>query len=63
MTDRVTVNADRTKLLPPNSPQKGYRITRVEAKELGLLDSAEKPIQQRRTVEAKPPRRTTRKQA
>lgn len=49
MTDRVTVNADRTALLPDNSPQKGFRITREEAAELGLVDSAEKPTQERRT--------------
>lgn len=48
MTDRVVVNRDRTALLPPNSPQKGYYITRKEAVELGLLDSAEKLIQTRR---------------
>ncbi len=48
MTDRVTVNRDRTKLLPPNSPEKGWRITRKEAKELGLLKSEENPVQKRR---------------
>jgi hypothetical protein len=49
MTDRVTVSADRTRLLPPNAPEKGYRITREEAAELGLVESAEKPVQERRT--------------
>jgi hypothetical protein len=58
MADRVTVNRDRTVLLPPNSPEKGYRITREEAAELGLVDSAEKPVQERRAP-AKP--RATRK--
>jgi hypothetical protein len=48
MTDRVTVNAGRTALLPDNAPEKGWRITREEAAELGLLDSAEKPKQERR---------------
>lgn len=69
MTDRVTVSADKTRLLPPHSPQKGYRITRAEAAELGLVDSADKPTQQRRTQAAETPteapkpqkRRTTRK--
>lgn len=72
MTDRVTVNAAKTALLPPNSPEKGYRITRAEAAELGLVDSAEKPIQARRTgplrtveqvgpTAPKPKRRYTRK--
>jgi hypothetical protein len=50
MTDRVVVNRDRTALLPPNSPEKGYRITREEAAELGLVDSAEKPKQERRAA-------------
>lgn len=48
MTDRVVVSADRKRLLPPHSPEKGYRITREEAAELGLTE-AEKPVQQRRT--------------
>lgn len=50
MTDRVLVNRDRTALLPPNSPEKGWRITRAEAYELGLLDSEEKPKQERRSA-------------
>ena len=49
MTDRVTVNRDYTRLLPPNSPEKGWRITRKEAHRLGLLESDEKPVQKRRT--------------
>lgn len=68
MTDRVTVNRDRTALLPPNSPEKGFRITREEAAELGLVDSADKPKQERRTQnfdasKAKTPqtRRTTKR--
>lgn len=48
MTDHVVVNRTRTALLPPNSPEKGFQITREEAAELGLLESAEKPAQQRR---------------
>ena len=53
MTERVVVNSDRSALLPPNSPQKGFRITREEAAELGLLDSADKPTQERRSAPAK----------
>ena len=49
MTDRVTVNRDRTRLLAPNSPEKGFRITRKEAVALGLLETEEKPVQKRRT--------------
>lgn len=65
MTDRVTVNRDRTALLPANSPEKGFRITREEAAELGLVDSAEKPKQERRAPfdasKAKTAPRATRK--
>ena len=49
MTDRVTVSADKTRLLPDNAPEKGYRITRQEAFELGLLKDADKPVQERRS--------------
>lgn len=58
MADMVIVNRDKTALLPPNSPQKGWSITREEAAELGLLKSAEKPKQQRRSGE---PKKQTRK--
>lgn len=70
MTDRVLVNRDRTALLPPHSPEKGWQITREEAVKLGLLEAAEKPAQQRRapafdSANAKVPpvqrRRSTRK--
>lgn len=57
MTDRVVVSADRKRLLPPHSPEKGYRITREEAAALGLTE-AEKPVQERRTKQT---RRTTSK--
>ncbi len=50
MTDRVTVNRTRTALLPDNSPEKGFRITRTEAAELGLVETAEKPKQERRSA-------------
>jgi len=48
MTDNVLIDRTRTKLLPPNSPEKGYQVTREMAVELGILDSAEKPKQERR---------------
>lgn len=57
MTDRVVVSADRSRLLPPNSPEKGFLITRKEALELGLLDSEEKPKQVRRAPTAPPKQR------
>ena len=49
MTDRVTVSRDFSRLLPPHSPEKGWRITRKEAHALGLVESEEKPVQRRRT--------------
>ena len=52
MTDRVTVSRDKTRLLPPNSPEKGWRITRKEAAALGLVESEEKPAQTRRVPKA-----------
>ena len=58
MTDRVTVNRDRTALLPPHSPEKGWRISRKEAAELGLLDSEEKPQQVRRTPQKRRKRKS-----
>jgi hypothetical protein len=48
MTDHVLVNRDKTALLPPNAPEKGYRIPREEAFKLGLVESADKPVQERR---------------
>ena len=61
MTDRVTVSRDRTRLLPPHSPEKGWRITRKEAADLGLLESEEKPEQRRRVErkKAEPQKRRT----
>lgn len=48
MTDRVLVNRTRTALLPDNSPEKGFLMTREEAAKLGLVESADKPKQERR---------------
>ena len=53
MTDKVVVNRDRTRLLPPNSPEKGWHITLKEAKALGLVESEEKPKQSRRATPQK----------
>ena len=69
MTDSVTVSRDYSRLLPPHSPEKGWRITRKEAHALGLVESEEKPVQRRRTQAAETPaeprkpqkRRSTRK--
>ena len=69
MRDLVLVSRDRTRLLPPNSPEKGWQISRADAKKLGLLESEEKPTQQRRTQATQTPteprkpqkRRTARK--
>ena len=48
MTDHVLVDRTRTKLLPPNSPEKGWQMPRAEAAKLGLVSEAEKPAQERR---------------
>ena len=50
MTDKVVVNRDRTRLLPPNSPEKGWSISRKEAAALGLVKAEETPRQERRTI-------------
>ena len=63
MTDRVLVNHDRTALLPPNSPHKGYLIARADAERLGLLDSADKPTQARRTSTTAQKRRSAPRKA
>lgn len=51
MSDLVTVSRDRSRLLPPNAHEKGWRITRKEAAALGLVESEEKPEQARRTFD------------
>jgi hypothetical protein len=55
MTDLVLVNRTRTALLPPNAPEKGYQISREEAAKLGLLETADKPTQQRRVQKRRTP--------
>ncbi len=48
MTDNVLIDRTRTKLLPPNSPEKGYQVSREKAVELGILESSDQPKQERR---------------
>jgi hypothetical protein len=48
MTDNVFLNRDRTKVVPPGSIEAKWQVPRAEAAKLGLLDSAEKPVQDRR---------------
>ena len=68
MANNVWVNRDRSKVVPVYSAEAKWQISRKEAVELGLLDSADAPVQQRRaafdSVNAKTPpqrRRTTRR--
>lgn len=48
MTDNVFLNRDRTAVVPAGSAEAKWQISRAEAAKLGLLDSAEKPVQERR---------------
>ncbi len=49
MTDNVYLNRDRTRVVPAGSVEAKWQISRKEAHELGLLDSPDKPTQERRT--------------
>lgn len=49
MSDNVYLNADRTQVVPESAAGKKWQVPRSEAVRLGLLESAEKPIQERRT--------------
>lgn len=48
MSDNVYVNRDRSKVVPAGSSEAKWQISREEAVRLGLLESAEKPVQKRR---------------
>ena len=52
MTKLVTVNRDKTRLLPPNAFEKGWRIYEDEAIELGLIESESKPQERRPAFDA-----------
>ena len=49
MSDNVYISADKTKVVEEWTVGKKYQVPRAEAARLGLLDSAEKPVQQRRS--------------
>ncbi len=49
MTDNVYLNRDRTAVVDQWSVGKKWQVPRSQAVRLGLLDSAEKPVQERRT--------------
>jgi len=53
MTDNVYLNRDRTKVVPAGSFEAKWQVSRKEAHDLGLLDSPDKPIQERRTDQAR----------
>lgn len=69
MSDNVYLNADKTKVVEEWTFGKKWQVPRAEAVKLGLLDSADKPVQQRRAFDAtkatapveKPQRRRTSK--
>ena len=58
MSDNVYLNRDRTAVVPEYADGKKWQVTREEAVKLGLLDSADKPVQERRAPQK---RRTTKK--
>ncbi len=59
MTDNVYLNADKTKVVSEWTVGKKWQVPRKEAVRLGLLDSEEKPVQQRRSQK----RRSSKKDA
>lgn len=65
MPDNVYLNKDKTAVVPEWTVGKKWQVPRKEAAKLGLLDSAEKPVQERRTEpqvrRTAAPKRTTRK--
>ena len=50
MSDNVYLNKDKTAVVPEYAVGKKWQVTREEAVRLGLLDSAEKPVQTRRSA-------------
>lgn len=48
MADNVYLNRDRTAVVPQDSAGKKWQVTRAQAVKLGLLDSPDKPVQERR---------------
>lgn len=55
MSDNVYLNADRTAVVPEYAVGKKWQVRRSVAYELGLLESPDKPVQERR----KPQKRRT----
>jgi hypothetical protein len=49
MSDNVYLNRDKTAVVSEWDTGKKWQVSRAEAVKLGLLDSAEKPVQERRT--------------
>jgi hypothetical protein len=52
MTKHVVIDRTRTRLLPPNAPEKGFQITRDEAVKLGLLKAENEPQERRVAFDA-----------
>jgi hypothetical protein len=53
MSDNVYLSADKTKVVPESALGKKWQVPRKVAAEMGLLDSPEKPVQERRTAPQK----------
>ena len=49
MADNVYLNRDRTAVVPEYAVGKKWQVTREEAVRLGLLESKDKPVQERRS--------------
>ena len=56
MTDNVFLNRDKTKVVPAGSAEAKWQISRKDAAKLGLVESEEKPTQQRRTTKRRTPK-------
>lgn len=54
MNDNVYLNKDKTAVVDEWTDGKKWQVPRAEAVKLGLLDSAEKPIQERRSPLLRP---------
>lgn len=52
MTDNVYLNRDRTAVVSQFAAGKKFQVPRAYAVKLGLLDSADKPVQERREFDA-----------
>jgi hypothetical protein len=59
MTDNVYLNRAKTAVVPAGSVEAKWQVPRSEAVKLGLLESADKPTQARRSTSTPQKRRTS----